>query len=297
MLDNLKLLFIWAPVMNVQLILDGIFIGAVFALTAYGLALVWGVMNIKNLAQGDFVIMGGSISFALFNAGFHPLLTLPLAMILMFGFGWLVYVIIIRRVIDKDMFTSLLATFGLSLLMQQVINLIFGPEVQTVDPDFKIYSAFDDFVTIPSIKILSLVLAALLALGVGLFMKKIKTWPIDPSNRSRSESSQGYGDQHRSGLCHHIRVECCHLWCCRSFGCHDLGHPAFLRHRLQHQVFCYCDRLRIRKSSSRHWCRFWFGPCGTIHRNCFWCRISGCISSGVTTPGFDVEANKTSTKT
>ncbi|MEC8272746.1 MAG: branched-chain amino acid ABC transporter permease, partial [SAR324 cluster bacterium] len=100
------------------------------------------------------------------------LLTLPLAMILMFGFGWLVYVIIIRRVIDKDMFTSLLATFGLSLLMQQVINLIFGPEVQTVDPDFKIYSAFDDFVTIPSIKILSLVLAALLALGVILFMKK-----------------------------------------------------------------------------------------------------------------------------
>ena len=172
MLDNLKLLFIWAPVMNVQLILDGIFIGAVFALTAYGLALVWGVMNIKNLAQGDFVIMGGYLSFALFNAGFHPLLTLPLAMILMFGFGWLVYVIIIRRVIDKDMFTSLLATFGLSLLMQQVINLIFGPEVQTVDPDFKIYSAFDDFVTIPSIKILSLVLAALLALGVVLFMKK-----------------------------------------------------------------------------------------------------------------------------
>ena len=172
MLDNLKLLFIWAPVMNVQLILDGIFIGAVFALTAYGLALVWGVMNIKNLAQGDFVIMGGYLSFALFNAGFHPLLTLPLAMILMFGFGWLVYVIIIRRVIDKDMFTSLLATFGLSLLMQQVINLIFGPEVQTVDPDFKIYSAFEDFVTIPSIKILSLVLAALLALGVVLFMKK-----------------------------------------------------------------------------------------------------------------------------
>ena len=61
MLDNLKLLFIWAPVMNVQLILDGIFIGAVFALTAYGLALVWGVMNIKNLAQGDFVIMGLSL--------------------------------------------------------------------------------------------------------------------------------------------------------------------------------------------------------------------------------------------
>ncbi|HJM07568.1 MAG TPA: branched-chain amino acid ABC transporter permease, partial [SAR324 cluster bacterium] len=171
MVDNLKLLFIWAPVMNVQLILDGIFIGAVFALTAYGLALVWGVMNIKNLAQGDFVIMGGYISYALYNMGVHPLLTLPFAMILMFGFGWLIYVVIIRRVIDKDMFTSLLATFGLSLLLQQVINLIFGPEVQTVDPEFKIFTAFDDFVTIPSSKIISLLLAALLAIAVVLFMR------------------------------------------------------------------------------------------------------------------------------
>ena len=42
------------PVLNIQLLLDGIFIGAIFALAAYGLALVWGVMNVKNLAQGDF---------------------------------------------------------------------------------------------------------------------------------------------------------------------------------------------------------------------------------------------------
>ena len=65
MWDNLQLLFVWAPIINVQVILDGIFVGAVFALSAYGLALVWGVMNIKNLAQGDFVIMGGYLAFAL----------------------------------------------------------------------------------------------------------------------------------------------------------------------------------------------------------------------------------------
>ena len=67
MLDNLQLLFVYAPVMNVQMILDGIFIGAVFALAAYGLALVWGVMNVKNLAQGDFVIMGGYVAFTAHN--------------------------------------------------------------------------------------------------------------------------------------------------------------------------------------------------------------------------------------
>jgi branched-chain amino acid transport system permease protein len=72
MLDNLQLLFVYAPVMNVQMILDGIFIGAVFALAAYGLALVWGVMNVKNLAQGDFVIMGGYLAFTANNMGFPP---------------------------------------------------------------------------------------------------------------------------------------------------------------------------------------------------------------------------------
>ena len=52
---------------------------------------------------------------------------------LMFVFGWGIYILIIRRIIDQDMFVSLLATFGLSLLLQQVINLFYGPEVQTID--------------------------------------------------------------------------------------------------------------------------------------------------------------------
>ena len=58
MIDNLSLLGL-APLLNLQLLIDGLLIGSIFALAAYGLALVWGVMNIKNLAQGDFVIMGG----------------------------------------------------------------------------------------------------------------------------------------------------------------------------------------------------------------------------------------------
>ena len=172
MLDNIQLLFVWAPVINIQIILEGIFLGAVFALSAYGLALVWGVMNIKNLAQGDFVIMGGYISFALSQYNISLFVILPLVMLIMFFYGFIVYHSMIKRVIDQDMFTSLLATFGLSLLMQQVMNLIWGPEVQIIDLDFPVYDAFDGFVTIPSIKIISLVLAGILSLAIVLFMKK-----------------------------------------------------------------------------------------------------------------------------
>ena len=175
MLDNLQLLFVFAPVMNVQMILDGIFIGAVFALAAYGLALVWGVMNVKNLAQGDFVIMGGYLAFSLFNMGVGPIAALPIIAAVMFGFGWICYLLIIKRVIDNDMFVSLLATFGLSLFLQQVMNLIYGPEVQTIDSKFPILTMFDSFVTVPMAKVVSLLLAAGFAAIIIIFMKKSRT--------------------------------------------------------------------------------------------------------------------------
>ena len=175
MLDNLQLLFVWAPIINVQVILEGIFVGAVFALSAYGLALVWGVMNIKNLAQGDFVIMGGYMALALSQANVPLAIILLIVIGAMFVYGWLVYIVMIRRIIDQDMFVSLLATFGLSLLMQQVMNLIFGPEVQTIDLHLPNWDYFDNMVTVPSSKVISLVLAGIIAFCVVLFMKKSRT--------------------------------------------------------------------------------------------------------------------------
>ena len=171
MLDNLQLLFVWAPIINLQVILDGIFVGAVFALSAYGLALVWGVMNIKNLAQGDLVIMGGYLALSLYYLGIPLPLILIIVSALMFVFGWGIYILIIRRIINQDMFVSLLATFGLSLLLQQVINLFYGPEVQTIDMKMGAYDAFDYMVSIPYSKVLSLILAAIITICVVIFMK------------------------------------------------------------------------------------------------------------------------------
>ena len=89
----------------------------------------------------------------------------------MFVYGWVVYLLVIRRILDQDMFVSLLATFGLSLLMQQAINLKFGPEVQTIDMQLPVFDAFDSMVTIPSSKLLALGLAAFIAVCVVVFMK------------------------------------------------------------------------------------------------------------------------------
>ncbi len=188
MLDNLTLLGA-APAINMQLVLDGIFVGAIFALTAYGLALVWGVMNVKNLAQGDFVIMGGYIAwwlsvdvhmhfhigpfplFGFIKPGIHPFWGLPVAVVFMFGFGWLIYRLIISRVVGRDMFTSLLATFGLAIFLQQMLNILFGSEVQTADAGFKTRSLLDGLVTVADVKVICFVLTGVLATVIITFMK------------------------------------------------------------------------------------------------------------------------------
>ena len=173
MIDNLSLLGL-APLLNLQLLIDGLLIGSIFALAAYGLALVWGVMNIKNLAQGDFVIMGGYIAFTLSESPFnlHPILSIPLVFVIMFIFGWVLYQTIIRRVIERDLFTSLLATFGLAIVIQQLLNLAYGPDVQTIRSDMATREFFGGEVTIADIRLVTFLLASVLALLITLFMKK-----------------------------------------------------------------------------------------------------------------------------
>ena len=170
MLDNLSLL-IEFPVVNVKIIVDGVMIGSLFALAAYGLALVWGVMNVKNLAQGDFVIAGGYVAWWLTGVGLPPLMGVPMAFGVMWVVGWIVYKLVISRVIERDLFTSLLATFGLAIMMAQILNLLFGADTQSIKLEYDTLYFFDQFVDVPIAKLIGVLLAMVLAAGVIIFMK------------------------------------------------------------------------------------------------------------------------------
>jgi branched-chain amino acid transport system permease protein len=169
-LGNIGLLFEF-PIVNLKIVLDGVMVGALFALAAYGLALVWGVMNVKNLAQGDFVIAGGYVSWWLVQHGFPALLGVPIAFVVMWGIGWVIYKLVISRVIERDLFTSLLATFGLAIMMAQIMNLMFGSDTQSVDLGYPTLHFFDGFIDLPIAKLIGVLMASLLAAGVIVFMK------------------------------------------------------------------------------------------------------------------------------
>ncbi len=169
-LGNLSLLEEF-PIVNLKIILDGVMIGALFVLVAYGLALVWGVMNVKNLAQGDFVISGGYVSWWLVQHGFPALLGVPVAFVVMWGIGWVVYKLVISRVIERDLFTSLLATFGLAIMMAQILNLMFGSDTQSVNLGYDTLYFADSLITVPIAKLIGVLMAATLAAAVIVFMK------------------------------------------------------------------------------------------------------------------------------
>ena len=172
-MQNLQLL-LQAPVFNVQLLLDGLFIGAIFALAAFGLALVWGVMNIINVAQGEFVMLGGFVTLMLAEAGFHPLLGIPAAAIVLFVLGWGLYRLVIWRIVDGDMFISLLATFGISIMMQQLMNEIFGADVRTVESGLGVWFLFDGMVTVTQVKVAAFFLSIVIGLLLWLFLKNAR---------------------------------------------------------------------------------------------------------------------------
>lgn len=170
MLENLQILFS-APIFNVQLLLNGLMVGAVFALVGYGLALVWGVTSIKNLAQGDFVMAGGYGAYLFWKHGINPLYAIVPTAVVMFVFGWILYRLVIRRVIQLDLFTSLLATFGLAIVVEQSLNLVFGPDVRTARSGLPEIQMFGNMVTVSWIKLVSFGLCVLLAAVMVLYMK------------------------------------------------------------------------------------------------------------------------------
>src|SRR5690606_36324459 len=99
--------------------------------------------------------------------GVPPLAGLPLSAAVMFCVGWLIYKAVIFRVVDRDIFISILATFGLSILIQQLANAVFGSDVRAVDADLGSIYFLDGMVSLLVVRLLVYVLA--LAAGAALW--------------------------------------------------------------------------------------------------------------------------------
>jgi len=106
--------------------------------------------------------------------GIHPAFGVIVSPIIMFFIGWLLYKIVIYRVVDRDLFISILATFGISILTQQLMNFIFGADVVVAQSNFGTTMFFEGLVTLPNAKIFSAVVSVIFAIGLVIYMRKSK---------------------------------------------------------------------------------------------------------------------------
>jgi branched-chain amino acid transport system permease protein len=107
--------------------MNGLVIGAIYALAALGVSLVVGIMNVINFAHGELYILAGYFSYLFANAlGVNFVLAMILAVALVFLFGVLIEYTLIRPTYGNDMY-SLILTFILSIVLQNAYLLIFGP--------------------------------------------------------------------------------------------------------------------------------------------------------------------------
>ena len=165
------MLLVQAPAISADLVINGLLVGALFALAAYGMALVWGVMNIINIAQGELVMLGGYVTMILYWNGISPLFGVVVAPIVLFFIGWALYRVVIYRVVDRDLFVSLLATFGLSILLQQLMNTIFTGNVQSARSHLGESQFAGGLISVANIKVVAFVLGFVIAGCLVAFMR------------------------------------------------------------------------------------------------------------------------------
>jgi branched-chain amino acid transport system permease protein len=160
-------------VLFAQILVNGVLLGGLYGLMALGMALVWGVLNIVNLAHGAFIMLGGYAVYFLFTgAGIDPFAALPLAMLGMFLFGYLVQRCILNLIVRSALLNTLLITFGLDVVLTYMAQLAFSADFRAINPSYAGANITLLGITIPLARLAAFLVAVLLAALLWLLLNK-----------------------------------------------------------------------------------------------------------------------------
>jgi branched-chain amino acid transport system permease protein len=158
-----------------QTLILGLLIGGVYALLASGLTLIFGVMNVINVAHGAFLILAAFVTWTLWDlTGVDPLLAVLVTTPLMFGFGWLLYSGTIRRIRKAPPSASVLLTFSLALVLEGVMGLVWGNTSHAVRTPYFDESLGLGEIFLPTAQVYGCGLAIAVLAGLWIFLTR--TW-------------------------------------------------------------------------------------------------------------------------
>jgi len=140
----------------IQSILSGILEGGNYALYCLGLAFVFGIMRIINMAHGEFLVLSGYIAYwLLVKWGFNPLLSLPIAVVIAAGASFLSYHVFLQRIRTTPELNTLILTFGIGIFLSNLYLQLWSADIRSIGVDWMekplmfsgIYISFGEIIT------------------------------------------------------------------------------------------------------------------------------------------------------
>lgn len=153
----------------------GLLQGGLYALVAVGFTLVWGIMNIVNISHGAFVITGAYVAWWLnTNASIDPYIGMIAAAALLFVVGYPIQRVLINRVVNAPIWMTLLLTFGLELVIVNVLLLAFTGNYRTVRVEYVSGALSVGDVRAPFSRLVGFGVAVVLTFALVAFMERTR---------------------------------------------------------------------------------------------------------------------------
>ncbi len=161
--------------MGLQEITNALLLAGIYACVGMGFSLLYGVMNIVNLAHGAMVMLGAYISFWLFTLwGVDPFLSIPASALLLFAVGYPTQSYLVNNVIRSDILRSLLVTYGVEMLLLGAVLVMWGSNYRAITPKYFGLSFQVGPVVVPYLRAGVLGVAAAMGVGLSLFMSRTR---------------------------------------------------------------------------------------------------------------------------
>src|SRR5256885_1682300 len=160
----------------VQHVLNGLLQGCLLALIGLGFSLVWGILNIINLAHAAFIMLAAYLTYFLWSlAGIDPFLSLPLTMATLFGVGFLLQRFVINLVMGASILTTFLLTFGFESLFVNLALRFFSADTRQARPVYANASLNLGPLYLPYTQLGAVVVALTLTYALYLFLDRTRT--------------------------------------------------------------------------------------------------------------------------
>jgi branched-chain amino acid transport system permease protein len=162
-------------VLTLQVLINGILLGGLYGIMALGMSLIWGVMNIVNIAHGALIMLGAYLTFWTFTLwGWDPFAALPLTILILFVYGYLLQRLVLNLVVRAQLFLTLLITFGVEVVMVNLARMFWSADLRQVTPAYAGANFSVGGLTIPYVRLWVFVTTVILSVSFLLLLERTR---------------------------------------------------------------------------------------------------------------------------